>query len=81
MYLSSTKHVSHMSVLQSVSLAAAGRVSMQCERAKSVLLAMYIPIGFVVCGVILGLVLLLVFRGRQIMTELANARLNRIKRG
>lgn len=68
-------------VLKSVYLAAAGRVSMQCGRTKSVLLAMYIPIGIVVCGVILALVLLLVCRGRQIMTELANARLNRIKRG
>lgn len=75
--------LSHMLVLKPVNLAAAGQVSMQCVRGrtKSVLLAMYIPIGVVVCWVILGLFLLLVCRGRQIMTELANARLNRIKRG
>lgn len=45
------------------------------------LLAKQILVGIVVFGVILGLILLLVCRGRQIMTELLKARLNRIKRG
>ena len=69
--------------LEAKALCCAGRVSMTCVkgRVRSVLLAEYIPTGIVVCGVIIGLVLLGVCRGRQIMTELANARLNRIKRG
>lgn len=45
------------------------------------LLVKQILLGIVVFGVILGLIMLLVCRGRQIMTELLKARLNRIKRG
>ena len=64
-------------------LCLAGRVSMTCttDKQRSLLLARYISVGIVVCGIIVGLVVLLVCRGRQIMTELANAKLNRIKRG
>ena len=41
----------------------------------------YLPLGLGLGLLVAALVLLLVFRGRQILTELASARINRIKKG
>ncbi len=56
---------------------------MECvpSAVKSQLLEEYLPIGLGLAMLVAAFVLLLMLRWRQIMTELASARLNRIKRG
>ncbi len=60
-----------------------GGVSMECvpTNVESKALEKYLPLGLGLGLLVAALVLLLVFRGRQILTELASARINRIKKG
>lgn len=64
-------------------LVTAGGVSIQClpTTVRSKVLEEYLPLGIGLALLLAAFVLLLVFRGRQIMTELSTARLNRIKKG
>jgi len=50
-------------------------------KVESTDLEKYLPLGLGLGLLVAALVLLLVFRGRQILTELASARINRIKKG
>ncbi len=60
-----------------------GAVSMACvpTTVASTALEKYLPLGLGLGLLVAALVLLLVLRGRQILTELASARINRIKKG
>jgi CHASE1-domain containing sensor protein len=60
-----------------------GDVSMECmpTKVESKNLEKYVPLGLGLGLLVAALVLLLVFCGRQILTELASARINRIKKG
>ena len=61
---------------------ASGRVSLVCiaTNVRSKILQKYLPIGLGVGLLMVAGILLLVCHGRQIMNDLANARVNRIKR-
>lgn len=56
---------------------------MECVQSivKSQLLKEYLPLGLGLALLVAAVVLLLVFRWRQILNEIMSARLNRIKRG
>ncbi len=56
---------------------------MECmpTKVESKNLEKYVPLGLGLGLLVAALVLLLVFCGRQILTELASARINRIKKG
>ena len=60
-----------------------GGVSMECVQSivESQLLKEYLPLGLGLALLVAAVVLLLVFRWRQILNEIMSARLNRIKRG
>ena len=59
-----------------------GGVSMKCvpTNVESRALEEYLPLGLGLGLLAAALVLLLLLRGRQILTELATARINRIKK-
>ena len=61
---------------------ASGRVSLVCiaTNVRSKILQKYLPIGLGLGLLIIAGVLLLIRHGRQIMNDLANARVHRIKR-